>query len=134
MKLIQIWMKNMKKIIGMILLTTMFGSNTVQANESNYGFCFSIAKNQDLFISEIFPVSSKIASASDAIAFKQTRAEKKFESHIRIYFDDSIIVSSWCDFKYSSYQKAEDAHTDRISRMKDENYSVRSVSWSYSDN
>ncbi len=127
-------MKNMKNMIGIFLLTTVFGSNAVQANESNYGFCFLIAKNQDVFTSEIFPVSSKITSASDAISFKQTRAEKQFESYVRVRFDDSIIVSSWCDFKYSSYQKAEDAYTDRISRMKSENYYVRSVSWSYSGN
>lgn len=124
----------MKNMIGIFLLTTVFGSHAVQANESNYGFCFLIAKNQDVFISEIFPVSSKITSASDAIPFKQTRAEKQFESYIRANFDDPTLVSSWCDFKYSSYQKAQDVHTDRRSRMKSENYHVRSVSWSYSGN
>lgn len=134
MKLIQVWMKNMKKIIGMVLLAATFGSNTVQANESNYGFCFLIAENQEAFVSTIFQVSTKITSASDAIAFKQTRAEKQFESYIRANSDNPTIVSSWCNFKYSSYQQAQDAHTDRKSRMKSENYHVRSVTWSYSGN
>jgi hypothetical protein len=124
----------MKKIIGIVLLTATFSSNTVLANESNYGFCFLIAKNQEIFVSEIFQVSTKITSANDAIAFKQTRAEKQFGSYIRANFDDPTIVSSWCNFKYSSYQQAQDAHTDRRSQMKSENYHVRSVSWSYSGN
>lgn len=118
----------------MVLLAATCISNTVLANERNYGFCFLIAKNQEVFVSEIFQVSTKITSANDAIAFKQTRAEKQFESYIRANFDDPIIVSSWCNFKYSSYQQAQDAYTDRKSQMKSENYHVRSVSWSYSGN
>jgi len=122
----------MKKILGIIWLATMFSSSTVQANESNYGFCFLIAKDQEAFVSAISQVSTKITSASDAIAFKQTRAEKQFESYIRANFDNPTIVSSWCDFKYNSYQQAQNAHTDRRSQMKDENYHVRLASWSYS--
>lgn len=124
----------MKKTIGLVLLVTLLGSNAAQANESNYGFCFLIAENQEVFFSEISQISSKVTSATDTITFKQTRAAKNFESYIRANYDNQTIVSSWCDFKYSSYQQAQNSHTDKKFQMKNQNYHIRLTSWSYSGN
>lgn len=121
-------MKNMKKIIGMILLTTMFGSNTVQANESNYsyGYCStSYGESTDLK----YVVSSVFKIRKDVYVY-HISVENSFRSYIDAEFG-ALSDSPNCSIRYDSYQDAADERNDLISEYRNEGKDFRTVHWSY---
>lgn len=119
----------MKKIIGIVLLITTFGSNTVQANESNYsyGYCstsYGESTDPKYTVSSVFKVRKDIYVYHISV-------ENGFRSYVDAEFG-VLSNSPNCSIRYDSYQEAADKRNDEISSLRNKYGStVHTIRWAY---